>query len=387
MNKIHAILILSLISTPKLFAQHDNSSLKIFGYFQSLASYETALNTFQGNDQPTKTSFSLQQLNIFFQKDITDKWRALVNVEFVNNFSSSRKWGSVDLDEAWIRYRANAHFNLKLGLLVPVFNNLNEIKNKTPLLPYIIRPIAYETSFENFIPVDEFLPSSAFVQIYGFLGVDKLKFDYAFFAGNTSNINTNPEFGQTGVDTTAALLFGGRVGLRANELKFGISFTKDNLNGNSELQRELALFPSISLHEVPRIRLGSDLSYYTDKFSFESEIIRVVYDDDIDGAGFNKYFYYTTFGYRFHERFFAYFTYWNLFSDLTDFAINENQLILTKGESDMRIPGFGLTYNLNERTVLKAQFATIAIDTKIKSLGISQEANFNYYALAASVYF
>src|SRR3990172_1998805 len=227
------LLTLLVINCSTLLAQNDNSNLKIFGYFQNTLIHETGYKTVF-DSEPDKNSFSLQQLNLFFQKEVASKWRAFINFEFVNNFSSSRRWGSANLEEAWISYRLNPKFNLKFGLLLPIFNNLNEIKNRTPLLPYIIRPIAYETSFESFIPVDEFLPSRAFVQMYGFLPVNNLKFDYAVYLGNSPNVNADPEIGQTGVDTTNTFLLGGRIGLRYKELKIGFSATRDNVNGDRE---------------------------------------------------------------------------------------------------------------------------------------------------------
>ena len=96
-------------------------------------------------------TFNLQQLNMFFQRDITQQWTSFVNVEILNNYSSSRQWGALNLEEAWVKYRRNNFFSLKLGLQIPIFNNLNEIKNRTPLLPYIIRPLVYETSMSEAI--------------------------------------------------------------------------------------------------------------------------------------------------------------------------------------------------------------------------------------------
>ena len=140
------ILCFLLLATASAGAQSQEKPLRIFGYFQNSFQQWTAFEF-----RPKQNSFSLQQLNLFFQKDLGTNWTAFVNFEFLNNFSSSRQWGSANLEETWVKYRASMRFNLKLGLLVPIFNNLHEIKNRTPLLPYIIRPLAYETSFSEFI--------------------------------------------------------------------------------------------------------------------------------------------------------------------------------------------------------------------------------------------
>ncbi|MCH8021836.1 hypothetical protein IH785_18565, partial [candidate division KSB1 bacterium] len=101
-------------------AQGEQPPIKIFGYFQNSFQQWTAFE-----ERPKQNSFSLQQLNLFFQKDLGPNWTAFVNFEFLNNFSSSRQWGSFNLEEAWVKYRADMRFNLKLGLLVPRFNNLH----------------------------------------------------------------------------------------------------------------------------------------------------------------------------------------------------------------------------------------------------------------------
>jgi hypothetical protein len=146
-------------------------------------------------------------------------------------------------------------FNLKLGLQIPTFNNLNEFKNRTPLLPFIIRPLVYETSFGEFLALKDFVPARAFVQAYGFLPAGETKFDYAVYLGNSPNINTEPTRGQTGVDTTTAFLVGGRLGIRYGELKLGLSATYDKTNGLADLADTLHRRPA-ELQELPFTRLG-----------------------------------------------------------------------------------------------------------------------------------
>ncbi len=70
--------------------------------------------------------------------------------------------------------------------MVPTFNNLNEIKNRTPLLPYIFRPFVYEASVFDLFPVNELVPEQAFLQVYGFIPAGEVKFDYAVYVGNGS---------------------------------------------------------------------------------------------------------------------------------------------------------------------------------------------------------
>ena len=217
-------LLLCFVATNSL-AQSGTSDLNIFGYFQN--SFQHQIETEKDSKE---NSFSVQQLNLFFQKDLAPDWRAFVNFEFLNSFSSSRQWGAANLEEAWVKYSANEKFNLKLGLLIPIFNNLNEIKNRTPILPYIVRPIVYETSFREFIDVDQYTPERAFAQAYGFIPVGEAKFDYAVYVGNSPNIASSDSIykGQTGLDTTNTILLGGRIGLRYHDFKLGLSITRDN---------------------------------------------------------------------------------------------------------------------------------------------------------------
>ena len=260
-------LLLTIATANSTTAEDDR--LRIFGYSQNIFQQVDQKVRFpdQTSRQVDLNSFILQQLNIFLQKPVSERWTSFVNLEMINSYSSFRRWGAFNLEEAWVRYRMNRAFSLKLGLQIPIFNHFNEIKNKTPLIPYIIRPLVYESSFNEIIPLDEFTPTRAFVQAYGSVPKGEAKMDYAVYLGNSPNINDNPgntgviddgENSQTGIDTTATLLIGGRLGLRYQDLKFGVSATHDYTNlfqtGSGSLGHEPADFK-----EVRRIRLGTDL--------------------------------------------------------------------------------------------------------------------------------
>ena len=303
MHRLKGIILLStlLIVLTDTFAQSGEWPIEIFGYFQSKFQYQTIRE-----DEPEQTSFSLQQLNLFFQKELAQHWTAFVNFEILNNFSSSRQTGAINLEEAWLRYSSSEKFNLKLGLLLPIFNNLNEIKNRTPLLPYITRPLIYETSFGEIVEVEEFLPARAFVQTYGFITFGQAKLDYAFYVGNSPNIDNESDRRLiTGIDTTDTFLAGGRVGVRFKELKFGLSATHDKTNRFQGFELFFGGPPSRFI-EVPRIRFGGDLSYNLGQFSFEGEFVTLTYDEDAAELDFDKKFFYGTLGYHITERLFAY---------------------------------------------------------------------------------
>ncbi len=362
--RIYAALLVCGFSS--LGAQSDGLNPKVFGYFQSTFGYRKDI----GRPVHVKT-FSLQQLNLFLQKDLTERWTAFVNFEFVNSYSSFRNWGAQNLEEAWVSFRGSGQFKLKLGLQVPAFNNLNEIKNKTPLLPYIIRPLAYESSFNEIIALEEFTPTQAFAQAYGFIPARKLKLDYAVFIGNSPNINNDVRRGQTGVDTTKYFLFGGRFGIRTNNLKFGISGTIDQIDFYHAAVR-LGYDPA-QFNRVPRLRLGGDFSLNVRKWLWESEFIRVAYDDEHPIFDFDKEFFYGTLGHDITERFFAYAGYW---------VIRENAR--PTQDFDLLALTAGAAYNITETISAKAQYGRVRSKSSI-ALTMAERAN--YYYLAMSVVF
>jgi hypothetical protein len=383
MTRFHLILswlLLSAVASDSL-AQREETPLRIFGYFQNSLQHWTAFE-----DHPTQNSFSLQQLNLFLQKDLSRNWTAFVNFEALNTFSSSRRWGAFNLEEAWVKYAPNMKFNLKLGLQIPTFNNLNEIKNRTPLLPYIVRPLVYETSFGEFFPLEEFVPARAFVQAYGFLPFGEAKFEYAAYLGNSPNINNNPQRGQTGVDTTRAFLAGGRVGIRYRELKVGLSATYEKINGFVELAPRLGRQPA-ELQELPLARLGGDLSYEFANFSFESEFITVDVNEGIPELDLALGFYYATLGYRFTNALFGYGSY--LVTDVHAVRLFPGEE--ERRDEDLRVSTFGFSYDLNDKIRLKAQFARVRDDDDIQmvsqNLLVNKQEKFKVWAMAISVFF
>jgi len=355
------------------FAQVGESPIRFFGYFQTLFSHQER-ETFSAN------SFNMQQMNIFAQKDLGKNWTSLVNLEFLNTFSSNKFWGAFNLEEAWVRYRAGRGLNLKIGLQIPIFNNLNEINNRTPLLPYIIRPLAYETSFSEFLDIEGYLPKRTFIQAYGFIPSDDLKFDYAVYIGNSPNISSrrgNLSSGQSGIDTTNTFLLGGRTGIRYQGLKAGFSLTYDEVDDYRGIDTLIGLPPS-SYDRINRMRFGSDLSYNFHSFSFEGEFIKVFYDDDSPDFDVDKMFYYGTLGYQMNNDLFAYISYMQTVENLLIRPLNS--------EHDVKVDvkGFGATYDFNDRIRLKAQYGAVSIDVQNVP---EQNEKFDYYSAAVSVFF
>jgi hypothetical protein len=371
-----------LCGVSHLFAQRGAAPIQVYGYFQTTLQY---INYDDSNND--ETTFTLQQLNLFFQKDLAKNWSAFINFEVLNNFSSSRDWGAINLEEAWVKYRVSNELNVKFGLQIPIFNHLNEIKNRTPLLPYVIRPVVYETSFNEFLALEEYAPLQAFLQAYGFFSAGKIKLDYAGYIGNSPNINSDPNQGVTGVDTTDTFLFGGRVGLRYKDLKMGVSGAYDRISAirlpfafGNELFRDIP--------ESPRFRFGADVSLNTRKILLEGEIILVNYDVEfrrmpgdigtLPQLTFKRRFYYGTAGYHVIEPLLVYANWWLASEETLPFVTN-----------DFEAWSIGAAYSLNDRLVFKAQFGLPAAKAEIlQGFNPLEEAiDFEFYSVAASVFF
>lgn len=378
---IHLIRILLIFMYSHSFAQSWSSPLKVFGFFQNSFTHSSHLGGIQ--DQNT---FNTQQLNLFFQKDLAKNWTSFVNFEFLNNFSSNKQWGSMNLEEAWIKYYSSPQFTLKLGLQIPIFNNLNEIKNKTPLLPYIVRPLVYESSFGEFLSLEQMTPERTFIQANGFFPLTRSKLDYAFYIGNSPNINNDSRKGQTGIDTTNTFLLGTRLGIRVHDLKMGFSATYDKSNALKYAEPLLSL-PDGFLEEMQRLRLGSDLSFDYRDFHWESEFITVKYDDDVDDIKLDKWFYYFTLGYFMDEEVFIYYSYWftqEYYNYVDPYSTNFEIL---NGKIQVKVPTVGLSYHMTERITFKGQFAQAHIHSSEDFSIIEKNHRENIFSLAVSVFF
>ncbi|MDZ4700655.1 MAG: hypothetical protein SH809_13180 [Rhodothermales bacterium] len=397
-------LVLALSPARAGFAQDEEKPIQVFGYFQNVFQHEVFQNG------PDNNSFAAQQLNLFFQKDISHRFRSFINFEFLNNFSSSEAWGAANLKEAWIRYDHSPAFKLKLGLQTPVFNHLNEIKTRTPLLPYIVRPIVYETSLEDVIRLDEYVPERGFLQAYGTLALGRRHaFDYALFAGNSPNIRTDRNLGQTGVDTTTNVLVGGRLGVRLNEwvpriseIKAGVSVATDRVNYFRDVGDMLSIKEDeieqyrAALTMVPRTRVGVDVSVYLGRLYLEAEGISALFQVPNDLLDLHRVFGYATLGYVASERLEFYVSYWRTDEDalIVNDAFDPTNTVVQRVTLD--IPTAGVRYVANERVVFKAQIAYVDLrraETFSDEQGIAgpttarTDQRLTVFALGASVFF
>lgn len=305
------VLVMFLCSSSLFSAEND---LKVFGFFQGRLSTSNVKTDFPGF--PTKNSFDLQQMNLMASNNFGDGFSAFVNLEFQSTYNTKEQWGSLNIQEAFAKYEnSDGTLKFKAGLFLPQFNNMLEIANRTPLLPYIYRPLVYETQVGNIIDFDNFLPQKANFQVYGSYGLsDNLKIDYAVYTGNLSNNfidKTDPSQGQIGASNqSTALTYGGRIGISmtsssAGSLKLGASYVIDKdksktinkVTGNlvplydglinagrliqsadtAVFQKDLAT--SITTGDLKRAKMGIDFKYEIKSFTLTAELMTTTYSD------------------------------------------------------------------------------------------------------------
>jgi hypothetical protein len=390
---------------PNTLKSQSSDDLRIYGYVQTLAYYQqqslylkpfgafTGLPDELRRIDRNRSTFSLQQLNVFLNKPFAERFNAFVNMEFSLSYSSQRGWGSFSIEEAWVNYAGSDALNVKVGLLLPTFNNLNELKNRTPLLPYLFRPPVYETMLAQTFAFEDFLPERAFVQVYGFVPLGAmLRIDYAVHAGNAETSYIGNRFGtvpsaQPGEDESPFKAFGGRVGLRdAREgFKIGISATYDRDNRRDSTVDSFfggfgnrGVVPAIpALGDVPRIRFGADVSFTVGNFAFESEYIGVFHDVQYPSgseANLNKFFFYGNALYNFTEQVYGYALY--------GFINQERSISGSPDGAGYGFVGIGGGYRINDNLVAKLQYVNAR-------LGANPYADFalNFYFVGLSVIF
>jgi hypothetical protein len=370
-------LLLSL--TTAVFGQSDD--LKIFGYYQiNYTNFNTIVNDAKTLDI---NSFLMQQGNIFLQKNFSPKFSSFMNLEFTNSFSLKDSIGGFKIEEVWLKYSPSSLLNVKAGVLIPRFNNFNEIKNRTVLLPYIYRPIAYETYFFDQFGTGEFVPTSANLQVYGEIPAGDLYFNYAAFYGNseTSMLNKNSNFWGPGQDPTPYKMVGGRIGLTYGDLELGASITNDRKNLKT-YNSGFATNAELGLGYIPRTRLGAYLNYSLEGFVLEAELIKVNYDlsqankDTLAAKGpfspqsFDKTYYHVNLLYNITDKLAAYAGY--------DYLKGEENFFIMSG---LDAYTFGTCYRVTDAVILKAQYQ------RQNSSMWGSDINRNDYLVGASVSF
>lgn len=382
MIKAALILLLGLLCTTKSFAQ-DEDELFVFGFAQVLFNAkmmdftvnESTLIPFEFEQSFESNSFSLHQVNLFFQKTINERSLFFLSLEASGSYSTKTPSGNFEIPEGWINYRFSELLELKAGLLLPKFNNLTEIKNRLPLFPYLIRPLMYEGLLSSLVYVEDYKPQSAYFQISGSKKIrPSHSLEYALYVGNAENsflskqiddsftVNENSAALYRGENLNTALLFGGRIGVIQNlqNFKAGVSFTYDKDNKTKE-ENSMFRLPGLTtpvLGEIDRYRLGFDLSFNIADFSFEGEYMGAFHDHSVvrktpaySNANLNKFFLYSGLTYHISEQFYA-FGYYSLSKDYSYEFIHAN----TPSAGGINIYSVGGGWKPFENTSIKLQY-------------------------------
>lgn len=383
--RMFLVAVILLIPVVSVQAQSGTGGLDVFGYFQVNFDHCHARSLRSMHDW---NSFVLQQMNLMLMKEFTPEFSSFVNFEVTNSYASDLAWGSFSVSEAWVRYELSDHFNIKAGLLIPAFNNLNEIKNRTPLLPYIIRPLIYESSISGVFDFSTFFPQQAFLQVYGAVDAGDARVDLAVYAGNAEAafVNSSPTNYQVrGLDTSTFKLVGARAGIRTGSLKFGVSGTIDKAN-MQEISIGGGTVVPLGLGAITRYRVGGDLSFAIGDLGFEFEIVHVLHtlNDDQNngllflhsmqpqlGANMDKMFYYGVVNYDITEGLYAYAGY-NYLRDRFFSTMNYGLVSYTVGGG----------YRVNESFVVKAQYGRYQLNDE--TFDLMRE---DHYILACSLFF
>lgn len=427
--------------------------LQIFGFFQPTAlngSEEMIITTPHGAElKSAKTtipkdynSFTIQQANIMARSNFGKGFSGFLNLEFTNSFSSSEGWGDLSLQEAFVRYEHNNYLNVKVGQFLPSFNNMYEIYNRTPLLPFMMRPIVYEPFFtKTILNSSLFLPQKAFLQIDGNLPIGEANFDYALYMANL-----DPSFSQSsnswkeinyytevsgekqpvkkdedftnvsGQQLTTNIALGGRVGVRYNTFKAGVSAVQDRYNLSEMNISPIVGLPNLKDFGTPvRYKLGGDLSFSMYGFTLMAEAIYSTTTlsesqkdslwlwsnltptfnsaghfkaESAEDMNLNALFYFVLLQYDITDQLFIYGTYNSWYN-------NENEY--TSQDKPLTMLGGGLGFKATDNVVIKGQYFQASIPSKsidvnlapgvVSPVAYDLEFNGSYITLGVSVAF
>lgn len=365
-KKLLFILLLPLLGTT--FAQ---SNIDVYGYAQT--SYLFFNNSYdpyppEGEKNYKYNNMGIGQLNLFFAKDFGDDFSAFINFEFINNYSSDKHFGSFNLQEAYVKWDYRNFLKVKFGMIIPQFNNLFEIYNRTPLLPYLIRPKLYDATGGNLVDIFDILPQKSLLQVNGFIPFNAINLEYAFFLGNPPNkfISSTdndllPGYVAFGQSAESYFSYGGRTGLRLGDFRIGVSGSIDKDNRRNFVKNSME--ETADLGDLDRYRIGSDLNFKFGNFELSAEYLLVktslsseIQDslnawNELDpyfiGNSFDKTFYYATLQYYLSEKlnFYIMYDYLNDKVDPYYFGLD--------GYYGYH---FGGAYFINDSVILKLQY-------------------------------
>ncbi len=418
MKRIILYLIVGFLFTTLLIAQDE---IKTFGYFQPY--YNAFSNEYGPPGPPTGeqnysyNTLGIGQLNLFFQRSIGEDFTAFINFEYINNFSSGREYGDYNIQEAYILWDYKDYLRLKFGIVIPKFNAMFQIYNRTPLLPYLNRPKLYEATGGNLVDIFDILPQKALIHIDGFVPTDIANFDYALYiSGPTNGFISSPKndmlpgyvpFGQTSVKYFGV---GGRLGITSGPVTAGVSLTTDVENKRHYLAdmankyisymedsvTQFYLNDATNLGDLNRVRMGADITITLGDLTIAGEFLKTntdvspsnqtildqwhLNDTYYIGDGFDKLFYYASATYYINPEIYVFGMYDYLDDKADPFYFGMD------GYYGISVGG---GYHVNDFVVLKTQFTKNHAKYDIQELGPDDQREFYdyWYTVGASISF
>lgn len=357
-----ALLSISLCST-HLRAQEDEFKVNIYGavasnFYVFTNNREPAL----GNGQVSNT-FALLQGSLFFSGNIGNDWKYLIELYMQNDFIAQLNVGQALLHQAWIEYRPSSEFGVRFGRMLTPYAGFNNIHSRPALYWFVQRPFPYEepTLTDG---IDGVRSEFSSLMLSGALKIgDGAKFDYAAYAGNTERIGLN------GFDFSAAKTIGARVGVRTDNITFGVSPVINVIADVDDVAQE-----NVTL-------LAGDIQANFGNFKLIGEYIYSLknFEAKPNTTGFQARnyenhtanFFYASAGYDISEQWLVYVAY-NFFNDTESGSIYRTQP-LTRMSA-------GVNFRPIEKIILKAEVNhhpyTTAQRPSYQSLGVSLVATF-----------
>lgn len=319
------------------------AELNLYGYFQA---FGQTFNYENSNFDPMyvdANQFSLQQLNIFAANHFGNGFSAVVNLEFTSNYDSHDKIGHASVSEAYGLWQGfDGLLKVQAGYFIPKFGYLSTIANKSPLLPYIYRPVIFETDFTGFVG-KPFYPEKGNLQVFGdYYLNDNLALNYSVYLTGAEREFWNKIDEQH--QRTVLYQVGGRVGFDWTpnenigiEAGFSGSLDKDSI---------------VIDGYTGRTRIAADIGIRIWKFDLRAEYYNSMIDisDDVKNTltsvdDLDKVSYYASLTFNATDK-----LYFNTF--YTDWEDHNHEIFF----GGLYVISAGAGYRLTDNIILKYQF-------------------------------
>ncbi len=353
-----------VFSSSVLSAQDDDFKINIFG------NIVTNFYGFTKNNEPylqngnLKSTFLLQQANLYFSGNVASDWKYFVE------FTFQAESGPVNqimfhAHQAWMEYRPSDEFGLRIGRTLCPFGFFNGVHSRPALYWMVFRPIPYEetgltsdevgglrSEFNNGIMVSGAIPIAS-----------GIKLDYTGYIGNTENVNGLQ------YDLSSTKKLGGRIAIRNEYITVGVSPVFNNIvEVDAQAQQNTTL-------------IAVDGTFKLGNFTLIGEFVNAARSfAALPGStGFNPRnytentdrFFFTSLGYDVNER-------WLVFAGMESFSTNNPaSSYINKAQTSIDA---GVNFRPSDRILLKAELSHHLFNTETRptyqSLGMSAVVSF-----------